>query len=99
MSIPYEEYLNEVVIMENHDATRNHIEEVLKSLGFVVHTAKNQDDAIELAEKKGARFFIVDIHMGRNQQQEGLDTLESLKSFDKNIFVGVLSSYPNRFRD
>lgn len=91
--------LNRVVVLENNDATRAAIKSSLAALGFKAHFVRTGPEAIELAEKHKAKHFILDIHLGSERSQEGLDTLEILKSIDETLFVSVLSAYPNRYRD
>jgi hypothetical protein len=50
----------------------------------------NEDEAID-RYKEGFRNFIVDIHMGPDRQQEGLNVLERLKRISSDNFVGILS--------
>ena len=90
--------LNEVVVMEDDKTTRADIAKALKELGCGVYEAKDSNEVIRYAEKKKLRNYILDIHMGKKREQEGLDAVEQLKSIDKSMFVGVLSNYPDRFK-
>jgi len=85
--------VGEIVVMEDEDI-RDEIVGTLTSLGCTVRTVERGDDAVELAEHKQARFFILDIRMGEHRKNEGLDALEEIKGIDENIFVAVYSAYP-----
>ncbi|MCG8368809.1 MAG: response regulator [Pseudanabaenales cyanobacterium] len=53
--------------------------------------AGNQDEAISLWEK-GYHIYILDISMGNDRAQEGLDALERLKKKDSDNIVAILSA-------
>src|SRR5689334_17133129 len=90
--------IDEVAVMENDSTLMGIYEEPLKRFGFKVQTIGSADEAIHLAEGKNLYNYILDLHMGEDREQEGLDALERLKSIDENIQVAILSGYPEVYR-
>jgi CheY-like chemotaxis protein len=88
-----------IMIMEENPRTRNIIKRSLNNLGYHVVVANNADEAIRAATRKKVSTFILDINMGENRVQEGLDALEKLKKVDSELFVGLLTSYARRHRE
>ncbi|MDZ8222548.1 response regulator [Nostoc sp. ChiVER01] len=87
----------EVVIMEDNPTTRETIKQVMEEeFDWRVHVVNNKDEVVELAQKKYAGFYILDIHMGKDKPEEGLDALEEIKEIDKNVFVSIFSGYPSK---
>ncbi len=84
----------EVVLMEDDSLIKNEVKNLLKEdLDCHVIEIENKQQAIELASKQESLFFILDVHMGQTRQQEGLDTLEEIKTINSNSPVFILSSY------
>jgi CheY-like chemotaxis protein len=91
-------FLNEVVVMEDNKNDRGGISRVLKNLGFQVKILNNANSILRHTRRGYYRSYILDINMGQGREQEGLNALERLKDLNEDIFVGVLSGYPNRYR-
>jgi len=89
----------QVVIMDDDNKERRAISSSLRKYGFEAIHVDNGQEAIRLAQRTRARLFILDIHMGRDRDQEGLTALEKIKSINPDFFVGILSGYPNRFKE
>jgi ActR/RegA family two-component response regulator len=90
--------VNEIVLMEDGDV-RKKIAAAFESRGCRVRHIPSGDDAIQLAESGMGQFFILDIHMGEGRKNEGLNTLEIIKSIDKDIFVAIYTAYPSWYED
>lgn len=87
---------DEVAIMEDSFRTQETIKEVMeKKLNWKVTVINNQKEAVSLADKKIHSFYILDVNMGKDREQEGLDALEKIKDVDQQAFVTVFSAYPN----
>jgi CheY-like chemotaxis protein len=89
---------DKIGIMEDNRDTLQKIKSSLKDLGYEPIIVKNAQEALNTAKKGKCGKFIFDIHMGKDREQEGLTALELIKSFNENIFVGILSGYPNYYR-
>jgi ActR/RegA family two-component response regulator len=85
----------EVVVMEDDATAQSVIKQVMESLSWQVRIVENRQDAVTLARQKYAGFYILDINMGRDRTQEGLDALEQIKEIDRQIFVSIFSGYPS----
>lgn len=86
---------NEVVVMENDPNTQSRIKDIITDeLAWHVKTVANKTEAVKLVENKEAAFYILDVGMGKNREQEGLDALEQIKSLDQKVFVSVYSGKP-----
>jgi ActR/RegA family two-component response regulator len=85
----------EVVVMEDDATAQSVIKQVMESLSWQVRIVDNRQDAVALARQKYAGFYILDINMGRDRTQEGLDALEQIKEIDRQIFVSIFSGYPS----
>lgn len=72
------------------NALNDYLREVALEAPFLF--AENEDEAVDLC-KKGFRNFIVDIHMGSDRQQEGLNLLQRLKKINPDTFVAILSGH------
>lgn len=90
--------LNEVTIMEDDRDTYKSISRILNSVGFKVKTVKNAEEAFKNAVNGKSKRYILDINMGNGREQEGLNALEEIKGYNKNIFVSLLSGYPDYYK-
>lgn len=83
---------NEVVIMEDSKETSQEIIKVLSGeLNWQIIQCKNQDEAVEIARKGRAAFFILDNWVG--SKQEGLDALERIKAINRKTFVTIFTGH------
>ena len=88
----------QIVVMEDEDM--NQIIGTLESMECGVSLVSSRDEAVRLAEEGSARFFILDIRMGPDRFNEGMDTLEEIKNIDSDIFVAMYTGYARRdYRD
>ena len=86
---------NEVVVMEDDPNIQNLIKNIIiDELKWQVTPVKNKSEVVKLVHNKEAAFYILDITMGKDREQEGLDALEEIKSIDKKVFVSVFSAHP-----
>lgn len=85
----------EIVLMEDEDIRE--ITTALESNDCKVRLVSGREEAVALAEKGQARFFILDINMGADRFNEGLDTLEEIKKIDEDIFVAIYTRYPTEW--
>lgn len=84
----------EVIFMEDDSSIQSTVKKILEDeLNCNVILVENKAKAIALASQKDSLFFILDVHMGRDREQEGLDTLEEIKAVNSNAPVFVLSSH------
>jgi ActR/RegA family two-component response regulator len=94
---PQTDAIIDIVVMEDEDMFD--IIAALESHGCRVCLVSSREEAVEMAESKRARFFILDISMGSDRFNEGLDTLEEIKKIDEDIFVAIYTKYPEeRYR-
>jgi ActR/RegA family two-component response regulator len=90
--------LQKIGLMEDDEYARTVLRETFSRLGYEVYEVMDEGSALELVRNGIVRFFVLDIHMGKNQPQGGLGVLESLKATDEKVFVSVLSGFPERFQ-
>ena len=86
-----------IYVMENNTKTQMAYSRVCSKFNIRLVPVDSKEQAEEEAKQNTLRYCILDIDMGDDREQEGLDTLEILKKHDKNIFVGLISAYPNRY--
>jgi two-component system, cell cycle sensor histidine kinase and response regulator CckA len=85
-----------VLVVEDEDAVRLVVGEILQGEGYVVHEAKNGREALSLLERKGVavNVLVTDVVMpGMN----GLDLAEELTGRDaqtKTIFISGYAEHP-----
>ncbi len=85
-----------IVLMENSESERTLIMDGIKKwcekhdVDIHVEFAENEDEVISLC-KSGYHVYIVDINMGLDRQEEGLNALERIRKIDSYNFVAVLS--------
>jgi DNA-binding NarL/FixJ family response regulator len=93
---PNESFKKGIVLMEDSEPERALITRELEKwnenqkMDIPIKHASSEDEVISLY-KEGFQVYIVDIHMGENRQQEGLNVLERLKKADSSNFVAILS--------
>src|ERR1051325_4899049 len=83
----------EVGVLEDDPETRNSISAKLRRIGVSPVEGEGEDHAVDLAQHRGVRFFIVDVNLGQSRAQEGLDALERLKKLEKDVKVAVYTNY------
>lgn len=93
-----ESAVDEVVVMENDSITEAYIVEALHTFGLKPRTVETADEAVDFAKKKKARSYILDINMGNDRNQEGLNALTRIKKVDEDIFVAVYSNHPDKLQ-
>ena len=86
---------NDVVVMEDSEITQDAIRKVLeKEFDLEVKIVESKEEAIRLAENQELQYYILDVNMGNNRRQEGIDALEVIKAINENSFVSILTGYP-----
>ncbi len=87
---------NEVVVMEDSEIAQEAIRKVMEDeFDFKVKIADSKEKAIYFAEHQELQYYILDVHMGNNRQQEGIDALEEIKTLNEKSFVSILTGYPS----
>ena len=79
---------NTVLVADDDPLIRNLLETALKPLAEV-HVSKEGDDALQLYLKHMPDVVFLDIHM---PGESGVDVLESIKTYDPDAFVVMLSA-------
>lgn len=98
MSMTELSFLDKIAIMDNDPDDLAVYRKVLTRLGFKkVYAVDSAHKVIELRKKNGLQNFILDIHMGDDREEEGLDALEKLKKGDDDVFVGMLSNHSDAY--
>jgi CheY-like chemotaxis protein len=90
---------DEIIVLEDDLQTRTLVRKSLSRLGYRVRAVESAEEAYQLAKKRRTRSYILDIKMGPDRDQEGLTALERIKDLSEDIFVGILSAYPKRYRE
>jgi CheY-like chemotaxis protein len=90
--------LNEVVIMEDDKVRRSAVSKILKNKGCKVYEVDDIAQAIKIANERHPQAYILDINMGEQKEQYGLDALERLKKLDEGLFVSIYSMYPDQYK-
>jgi hypothetical protein len=95
----YDALINEdiyVVVLDDNGNIRDTINEFIgRELGWKVIITENREDTVLLCQNKRAVFYILDINLGKERSQEGIDTAEEIKTIDENVFVSIFSGIPN----
>lgn len=82
-----------VLIVDDHEAARVGLQELVTSLGFLVGAAvASGEEAISLLGERSFDVVLMDIRMPDN---DGLTTLEIIKENDADLAVVMLSAYDN----
>jgi CheY-like chemotaxis protein len=85
-----------VVVLDDNMDIRDAINEVItKKLGWKVIIIERREDAVKLCQDNKAVFYILDINLGAERSQEGIDTAEEIKQINKDVFVCIFSGVPN----
>jgi response regulator RpfG family c-di-GMP phosphodiesterase len=85
-----------VVVLDDNGNIRETINDFIsKELGWKVIIVETREDAVILCQNKRAVFYILDINLGKERSQEGIDTAEEIKTIDENVFVSIFSGVPN----
>lgn len=89
---------NEVIVMEDRVTTQEAIKEILeREFNLQVKIVDSKEEAIGIAEKnQEIQCYLLDVHMGNDRQQEGIDALEVIKELNKKSFVVVLTGHPSQ---
>jgi CheY-like chemotaxis protein len=89
---------DKIAIMDNDPDDLAVYRKVLTRLGFKkVYAVDSGHKIIELRKKNHLQNFILDIHMGDEREEEGLDALEKLKKGHEDVFVGMLSNHSDAY--
>lgn len=79
-----------VLLVDDDDVLRERLARALRERGYDVQTAKNADQANDLARTDSPEFALVDLKMpGRG----GLEVLRELKTIDASTEVVMLTGY------
>lgn len=89
---------NEVIVMEDRITTQEAIKEILeREFNLQVKIVDSKEDAIDYAEKnRKIQCYLLDIHMGDDRQQEGIDALEEIKAINEKSFVSIFTGHPSQ---
>ncbi len=89
---------NEVIVMEDRVTTQEAIKEILeREFNLQVKIVDSKEDAIDHAEKnRKIQCYLLDVHMGNDRQQEGIDALEEIKAINEKSFVSIFTGYPSQ---
>ena len=86
---------NEVVIMEDKKDTQKSIRDILENqYNLNVKIAKDKYEVINFAEDQKHQVYLLDVHMGDDRRQEGIDALEVIKELNADSFVSILTGHP-----
>ncbi|CCQ64837.1 response regulator [Crocosphaera watsonii WH 8501] len=86
--------IDEVVVMEDSTVMKNTIQEVIDRIGWQTRFVDNRTEALKLVKNGEAAYFILDNWINHNKQ-EGFDTLEVIREWDKQAFVTILTGHPD----
>jgi len=86
----------EVVIVENEDEQSETLAEQLSEFNLKIHQLKSLKEVKENIRDTKYRIYLIDIHLGNDMQEEGLEIVKWLNSkFAKsNRFILVMTHYP-----
>lgn len=86
---------DEVVVMEDNPDTLETIKTILEEeLKWNVTIAKNKEEAINLADKKRAAYFVLDDWI-EDDKKEGTKALKQIRQEDEMAYVVILSTHPD----
>jgi DNA-binding NarL/FixJ family response regulator len=86
-----------IIVLENEPVHKEAIQDLIKesNLGWPVFFAKDKEEVEKLAEEHNAAYYILDINLGPEKNQEGITTAEFIKNGEQNTFVAMFSGVPN----
>ncbi len=89
---------NEVIVMEDSEATQETIIEILeREFNLHVKIVDSKEEVIGIAEKhQEIQCYLLDVHMGNDRQQEGIDALEEIKAINEKSFVSIFTGHPSQ---
>lgn len=90
---------DEIVIVEDeiHQAKKFYEHLKLKDKIQSVKYLRNLGDLKELFNEKGIiRFYLVDIHLGKGKQDEGIEIIKTIRENDPDALIIVYSGYPDK---
>ena len=62
----------------------------LSKRNYVVFTAQNQSDALDIVKKESPHIVLLDVRLG---SENGVDVLRQIKQVDKNIKVIMVTAF------
>ncbi|MGD2087967.1 MAG: response regulator [Candidatus Aminicenantes bacterium] len=90
---------DEIVIVEDEIQQAKKFYEHLKLKDKIqsVKYLRNLGDLKELFNEKGIiRFYLVDIHLGKGKQDEGIQIIKTIRENDPDALIIVYSGYPDK---
>ena len=89
---------NEVIVMEDRVTTQEAIREILeREFNLHVKIVESKEAAISIAEQhQEIQGYILDVQMGNDRQQEGIDALEEIKAINEKSFVSIFTGHPSQ---
>ena len=79
-----------VLVADDEESLRGIVKEILTDNGYVVDCASNGKEALDLVRQNNYEVVISDIRM---PEMSGIDLLENIKKFNKNIEVIMMTSH------
>ncbi len=89
---------NKVIVMEDRVTTQEAIREILeREFNLHVKIVESKEAAISIAEQhQEIQGYILDVQMGNDRQQEGIDALEEIKAINEKSFVSIFTGHPSQ---
>ena len=89
-------YTGKILVMDDEAALRQLLKRILNHFGCDVELASNGDEAVEAymnAFESDAPFDIVIVDLVVSEGMGGIETVEQIRKFDKNVKVIVASGH------
>ena len=90
------EYTGKILVMDDEAALRKLLKRMLNYFGCDVELASNGDEAVEIyrnAFESDNRFDIIIVDLTVAEGMGGIETVEKIRKFDKNVKVIVASGH------
>lgn len=88
----------QILVVEDHDASRELLREVLEYHRFRVAVAAGARDALQMAHGLGLRVIVTDVSFG-GAHEDGIWLLEQLRADGLDIPVIAVTGYADRERN
>ena len=79
-----------ILVVEDDNATRDTMVDLLSEAGYEVESARNGEDAIAMAQEYSFNIVITDLKMPKG---DGIQVLEQIKKIDPRTIVIICTGY------
>jgi len=90
---PEESHMPCVLIIDDEESIRFSMSEYFSLHGYEVDTAREWEEAEKLLQSREFKAVIQDLRLGRNGDTEGLDMIRTIRAYNPQTRIIVLTAY------